>query len=149
MNATLTARLSFTVQLPSCIDLILTNSPYSFQNFCVIETGLSNFQKVISYKNYILKLKPRIVRYRDYTEFSNDNFRKKLLENLYLGNINTNSNGLEKFDQICINTLDQMPPRKKNTDVAIMCHFSIKNYLVKTKKKATKKSFSQKKILSK
>ena len=113
MNATLTARLSFTVQLPSCIDLILTNSPYSFQNFCVIETGLSDFQKIISYENYILKLKPRIVRYRDYTEFSNDNFRKKLLENLSLGNINTNSNGLEKFVQICINTLDHMTPRKK------------------------------------
>ena len=113
MNATLTARLSFTVQLPSCIDLILTNSPYSFQNFCAIETGLSDFQKIISYENYILKLKPRIVRYRDYTEFSNDNFRKKLLEDLSLGNINTNSNGLEKLVQICINTLDQMTPRKK------------------------------------
>ena len=25
---------------PSCIDLILTNSPYSFQNSCVIENGL-------------------------------------------------------------------------------------------------------------
>ena len=31
-------------QNPSCIDLILTNSPYSFQNSCVIETGLSDFQ---------------------------------------------------------------------------------------------------------
>ena len=28
---------------PSCVDLILTNSPYSFQNSCVIETGLSDF----------------------------------------------------------------------------------------------------------
>ena len=31
----------------SCIDLILTNSPYSFQNSCVIETGLSDFHKII------------------------------------------------------------------------------------------------------
>ena len=31
-------------QNPSCIDLILTNSPYSFQSSCVIETGLSDFQ---------------------------------------------------------------------------------------------------------
>ena len=30
-------------QNPSCIDLILTNSPYSFQNSCVIEAGLSDF----------------------------------------------------------------------------------------------------------
>ena len=27
----------------SCIDLILTNCPRSFQNSCVIETGLSDF----------------------------------------------------------------------------------------------------------
>ena len=74
-------------------------------------------------KSTFQKLKPRIVQYRDYTRFSNDNFRKKLLENLFLENINTNTNGLEKFLQIFINTLDQMAPRKKNTYVAIMCHF--------------------------
>ena len=32
---------------PSCIALILTNSPYSFQHSCVIETGLSDFHKMI------------------------------------------------------------------------------------------------------
>ena len=30
---------------PTCIDLILTNCPGSFQNFCVIETGFSDFYK--------------------------------------------------------------------------------------------------------
>ena len=100
---------------PSCIDLILTNNPYSFQNSWVIETGLSDFHKMIVsvMKTTFQKLKPRIVQYRDYTQFSNDNFRKKLLEKLCLENINTNSNGLAKFLQICVNTLDQMAPRKK------------------------------------
>ena len=37
----------------------------------------------------------------------------KNLQNLCLENINTNSNGLEKFNQICMNTLDQIPPIKK------------------------------------
>ena len=32
---------------PSSIDLILTNNPYSFQNSWVIETGLSDFHKMI------------------------------------------------------------------------------------------------------
>ena len=64
-------------------------------------------------KTTFQKLKLRIVQYRDYTQFSNDNFRKKLLENLSLENISTNGNGLEKFLQICINTLEQMAPRKK------------------------------------
>ena len=59
------------------------------------------------------KLKPRIVQYIncDYTQFSDDGFRKKLLENLSLENVKTNSNGLEKFLQIC--TLHQMTARKK------------------------------------
>ena len=99
----------------SCIALILTNSHYSFQNSCVIETGLSDFHKMIVsvMKTTFQKLKPRIAQYRDYAQSSNDNFRKKLLENVTLENVNTSSNGLEKFLQICMNTLDQMVPRKK------------------------------------
>ena len=31
----------------SCIDLILTSKPFSFQNSCVAETGLSGFHRVI------------------------------------------------------------------------------------------------------
>ena len=94
---------------------MLTNSPYSFQFSCVIETDLSDFHKmiVLVMKTTFQKLKPRIIQYRDYTQFSNENFRKKLLENLSLENINTSSNGLENFIQICMNTLDQMAPRKK------------------------------------
>ena len=102
----------------SCIDLILTNSPHSFQNSCVIETDLSDFHTmtVSVMKTTFEKLKPGIIQYRDYAQFSNDNFRKTFLENLSLENINTNSNGLEKFLQICMNTLDQMVTRrKKNT----------------------------------
>ena len=64
-------------------------------------------------KTTFQKFKARTVQYRDYTQFSNYGFRKKLLENLSLAHINTNSNGLQKFLQICINTLDQMAPRKK------------------------------------
>ena len=31
---------------PSCIDLMLTNKPHSFQKKCVIETGLSGFHRM-------------------------------------------------------------------------------------------------------
>ena len=52
---------------PSCIDLILTNNPYSFQISWVIETGLSDFHEMIVsvMKTTFQKLKPRIVQYRD------------------------------------------------------------------------------------
>ena len=32
---------------PSSIDLILTNNPRSFQNSCVIETGLLDFHRMV------------------------------------------------------------------------------------------------------
>ena len=46
----------------SCTDRILTNSPYSFQNSCVIETGQSDFHEMIVSvtKTTFQKLKPRI-----------------------------------------------------------------------------------------
>ena len=45
---------------PSCIDLILTNNPYSFQNSWLIETGLSDFHKMVVsvMKTTFQKLKP-------------------------------------------------------------------------------------------
>ena len=95
----------------SCIDLILTNSTYSFRKFCVLETGLSDFHKMIVSvtKTTFQELKLRIVQNRDCTQFPNNDFSKKLS----LENINTNTNSLEKFLQIGISTLDQMAPRKK------------------------------------
>ena len=91
--------------------------------------------------------KPRIIQYRDYTQFFNDNFKKILLENSYLENTYTNSHALAKFLQIYMNTLGQMTPRKKY--ILDNCHFLIKYCLAHTNKNATKKSLSQKKILSK
>ena len=69
---------------PSCTDLILTNHPCSFQNSCVIETGLSDFHRMvlavmkISYR----KRSPKIIKYRDYRYFSNERFRESLLQGL-------------------------------------------------------------------
>ena len=42
---------------PSCIDLILTNCPRSFQKSCVTETGLSVFHNlVVSYEDNLQKI---------------------------------------------------------------------------------------------
>ena len=47
----------------SCIDLIFTNKPRSFQHSCVIETGLSDFHKmtITVMKATFEKLQPRVV----------------------------------------------------------------------------------------
>ena len=99
----------------SCIDLILTSNPYSFHNSCAIEIGLSDFHEIIIIvkKTTFQKMKPKIVLYRDYIKFSNDNFRKKLLMNLSMESIGTNTNSLENFPQLCIGTFDQFAPEKK------------------------------------
>ena len=100
---------------PSCIDLILTNSPYSFQNSCVIETGLSDFHKMIDsvmkllFKNLNLEL----FNIETILNFLMIILEIKFLENLSLENTTSNSNGLEIFFQICMDTLDQRAPRKK------------------------------------
>ena len=66
---------------PSCIDLILTNCPRSFQNSRVIETGLSDFHKMVVItvmKTTYRKLEPRIVYYRDFKYFCNNSFMESL-----------------------------------------------------------------------
>ena len=100
---------------PSCIDLILTNNSNSFQNSGVIETGLSDFHKmtVTVMKTTFEKLKPNIIHYRDYRKFSNDKFRENLISRLSTENIRVDCNGMEKFLQICIKTLDELAPQKK------------------------------------
>ena len=69
---------------PTCIDLILTNCPGSFQNSCVIETGLSGSHKMIVTvtKTSYRKIEPRIINYRDYKSSTNEGFRELLLGNL-------------------------------------------------------------------
>ena len=80
---------------PTYIDLILTNHPLSFQNSCVLETGLSDFHKmtVTIMKASFQRLQPRIINYRDYRRFQNDVFREELLSELLNVNIGENEEG--------------------------------------------------------
>ena len=101
-------------QNPSCIDLILTNSPLSFQSSGVIETGLSDFHKmaVTVMRTTFQKLGPKIIHYRDYRKYNNYSLRQDLLSTLVMENINL-SNGLQKFIDIWMKSLDKFAPRKK------------------------------------
>ena len=75
---------------PSCINLILTNSPRSSQDSSVFETGLSDFHKLTTtvLKQYFPKAKPKIVNYGDYRNFRNDEFRAKLDNEILKHDIN-------------------------------------------------------------
>ena len=56
---------------PTCIDLILANKPLSFKNTYLIETGLSDFHKIIVavMKMYFSKMKLQVVSYGKYKTF--------------------------------------------------------------------------------
>ena len=100
---------------PTCIDLILTNRPKFFQNTNGIETGPSDFHKMVvtMIKTCFRKLQPKIINYRKYKNFSNDIFRGSLLEELSQVRINNEDDVFNNFLTICRNTVDRFAPRKK------------------------------------
>ena len=69
---------------PTCIDLILTDFPKSFQHTQTIENGLSDFNKLTLtvLKTPFSRLEPHIVNCRDYKSFVNDYFRSELLQEI-------------------------------------------------------------------
>ena len=100
---------------PACIDLILTNCPGYFHNSCVIETGLSDFHKMIVtlMKTSYWKIESRVINYQDYKTFSNEGFRESLLENLK-GKLSGNSDqSFSNFVNTCNTVLDKHFPKKK------------------------------------
>ena len=94
---------------PSCIDLILTNRPRSFQNSCTIETGLSDFHKmtITVLKSTFKKLPPKLVHDRNYGKFCNDKFMAKIL------NKNAFENTLEDFIEMTLDVLNSQAPLRK------------------------------------
>ena len=84
---------------PSCIDLLLTNFPKNFQNSSVIETGLSDFHKMVVtvMKTNFRKLEPKIINYRNYRYFSNDRFREKVTSELSKVVLENSDKGFNKF----------------------------------------------------
>ena len=69
---------------PTCIDLILTNRPRSFQNSTFIEKGLPDLQKmcVTVMKMYYCKRKPSVITNRQFKHFSNIVFMQALEKHL-------------------------------------------------------------------
>ena len=97
---------------PSCIDLILTNSSRSFQDNSVFETGLSDFHKLTTtvLKQYFPIAKLKIVNYRDYRNFRNDEFRAELDNDILKHDINNIE--YQHFLNIIIEILNKQAPMK-------------------------------------
>ena len=138
---------------PSCIDLILTNRYRYFQHTKVVETGLSDFHKltVTVLKTCFKKRQPKIISYREYKNFSHENFRFQL-ESILLGyDLNTLPN--DDFISIFEKIFDKHAPIKfkyiraneslfmtKELRKAIMLRSKLRNQMNKNHTLLTKKS---------
>ena len=131
---------------PSCIDLFLTNRPKSFHGTRTLETGLSDFHKMVItiLKLHYKKQKPKIIQYRKYKNFSNDSFKSDL--NNELLNYNLKNIEYSTFHKICLKVLNKHAPIKQkyirannsnfmNKDLrkAIMCRSRLRNAFLKEK----------------
>ena len=96
---------------PSCIDLMLTNKQERFLKAKTVETGLSDFHKMVVsvFKTSFKKQKPKIVTYRDYKCFDNEKFRESLITCFSTGkNIS-----YDTFENLVLQTLGKMAPIKQ------------------------------------
>ena len=99
---------------PTCIDLVLTNCPRSFQNSCVLETGLSDTLKmmVTVMETTYRKLKSRIAHYCDFKYFRNNSF-KESLQKAISHNLGVGCDDIyESFAASCNRILDNHVPLK-------------------------------------
>ena len=87
--------------------------PTKFQNSNVFETGLSDFHKLTTtvLKQYFPKLKPKVVNYRDYRKFRNEEFRAQLDNEILKHDINNIE--YQHFFNIFIEVLNKHPPMKQ------------------------------------
>ena len=98
---------------PSCIDLILTNRKKQFMPSTLIETGVSDFRKIVVtvLKSYFRKREAKIIKYRSNENFCNDSFRQQLLEELNKSFISVSD--LAKFNASVLDILNKEMPIKK------------------------------------
>ena len=107
---------------PSSIDLILINSPHSLQCSSLVETGLSDFHKMIVtvMKTTFQRMPAKIRNYRDYRHVDINIFRESILYELAKESVsNTDPN---KFIEICLKTLNNYAPSKKSAIGVIKWH---------------------------
>ena len=93
---------------------MLKNSVRSFQKSYVLKTGLSDFHKmtVTVFKSYLEKKQPKIIFYRDFEKFSNNDFRTQILRDSTL-HLSSDSLSLDLYVDISIRALDILAPKKK------------------------------------
>ena len=99
------------MQNPRCIDLLLTNNVYAFQQTTAICTGLSDCHKLVLMviKTTVLRSQPKECTCRDYKQFDPSKFEKELKNVLTKENIDS----CTKFDEQYLKVLNIHAPLKR------------------------------------
>ncbi len=95
---------------PSCIDLLITNSPRSFQTTKVINIGCSDFHKmsITVLKIKFDKSKPKEINYRNYSKFDQKSFRNDLSNAM-----GKQKQTYEEFEKLYLEVLEKHAPFKQ------------------------------------
>ena len=145
---------------PSCIDLFLTNRSRYFQNTSTIETGISDFHKLVVtvLKMFYKKQKPKIIQCRDYRTFNEQLFRIELDKEL--AKIDLNNAELAEFHNEFLSVLNKHAPIKykyirannssymtKSLRKEIMLRSRLRNKFLKTKTEESKQLYNKQRNL--
>ena len=68
----------------------------------------------VTVKKNLKKIRPRVINWRSYSDFSNETFRVSLINNLPNEVFVNNADGLETFYKTTMDTLNSFAPIKKN-----------------------------------
>ena len=93
--------------------MFLTNRPKCFQSTLTMETGISDFHKMVItvLKIFYKKEEPKIIHYRNYRTFSANLFKEEL-NNELLSSDNNNTE-LVEFTNTVLSILDKHAPIKR------------------------------------
>ena len=99
------------IENPSCIDLIRTDKPGSFQYTNVFEAGISDHHKLVTtvMKAKFTKALPKYVHYHNYKNVNKQDFKLELRGNLEVDAVDAN---YETFHNVYLNVLNKHAPIK-------------------------------------
>ena len=133
---------------PTSIDLILANRPSYFYNSTVFETGQSDFHllTITEFKTSFQKREPKLIKYHDYQNFENNNFRSEILK------CNFNYTDLRNFKETAFNICIRYASINKSTTElrkAIIKWSRLRNEILKDRSKTNQKNFKLQRMFCK
>ena len=97
------------INSPTCIDLIITNCPNSFQSITLFCTALSDFHNLLVtvLKTSFREAAPKQLHYRNHNKFNAVDLKIG-----YEQNLAANSSNFENFEQAFLALIDKHAPNK-------------------------------------